>query len=194
MGNRRRSRELAMQALFYMDLRNNDSEERLNLFCESCTPSKKALPFFLKLVNGVKNSRGNIDAIVERFSSNWKINRMSGVDRNVIRMAIYEMLCCEDIPISVSINEAIDIGKKYGTEESGAFINGILDSIRLEMQSENLELREDLPKTNTDEDVVSLQPPKPDLPDMETETTSRVKVRENIVRRRGPKPTLNTNG
>jgi transcription antitermination protein NusB len=194
MGNRRRSRELAMQALFYMDLRNNASEERLNLFCESCQPSKKARPFFLKLVNGVKSSRDNIDTIVERFSSNWKINRMSGVDRNIIRIAIYEMMCCDDIPPRVSINEAIDIGKKYGTEESGAFINGILDSIHLEIQSEHLELLPDAPHTDPDDSGLS-EPSLPGvLPDIETRTTSRVKVKENVVRRRNLKPSPSSDG
>ena len=71
-----------------------------------------------------------IDTLIERFSKNWKIHRMSCVDRNVMRIAVYELLYCEDIPPKVSINEAVDVGKKFGTEESGAFINGIMDSIR----------------------------------------------------------------
>ena len=77
-----------------------------------------------------------IDAVIERYSDNWKLNRMSGVDRNVMRIAVYELLYCEDIPPKVSINEAVDIGKKFGTEESGAFINGIMDSIRQAIQKE----------------------------------------------------------
>ena len=68
--------------------------------------------------------------MIDQFSSNWKIERMACVDRNVMRIAIFELLYCDDIPAKVSINEAIDIGKRYGTDESGAFINGILDSIR----------------------------------------------------------------
>ena len=77
-----------------------------------------------------------IDALIERFSKNWKIRRMSCVDRNVMRIAVYELLYCQDIPPKVSINEAVDIGKKFGTEESGAFINGILDSIREALEKE----------------------------------------------------------
>ena len=65
---------------------------------------------------------------------------MSGVDRNIMRVAVFEMLCCKDIPCKVSINEAIDLGKKFGTEESGAFVNGILDSIRLAMEAEDLSI------------------------------------------------------
>jgi N utilization substance protein B len=82
------------------------------------------------LVNGVLETKDQIDALVERYSQNWNISRMSCVDRNVMRVAVYEMLYCDDIPPKVSINEAVDIGKKFGTQESGAFINGIMDSIR----------------------------------------------------------------
>ena len=130
MGTRRQARELAMQALFYMDIRKDASEETLEYFCGCFCPSKKSRPFFRKLVNGVLGKKGQIDALVERFSQNWNISRMSCVDRNVMRIAIYEMLYCDDIQPKVSINEAVDIGKKFGTQESGAFINGIMDSIR----------------------------------------------------------------
>jgi N utilization substance protein B len=130
MGSRRRSRELALQALFYMDINKCCSQEMLEQFCENFSPALPAQPFFFKLVNGVIAAKAEIDALIERFSKNWKIERMSCVDRNVMRIAVYEMLCCPDIPPKVSINEAVDIGKKYGSEESGAFINGIIDSIR----------------------------------------------------------------
>ncbi|MGD8366671.1 MAG: transcription antitermination factor NusB [Desulfobacterales bacterium] len=143
MGNRRRARELAMQALFYMDTQHTLNAEALDRFCQTFAPSKKALPFFTELVSGVMKERERIDAVIERFSSNWKMSRMSCVDRNILRIAVYELLYCADIPSKVSINEAIDIGKKYGAEDSGAFINGILDSIRLAADSELL----DLPRT-----------------------------------------------
>ncbi len=125
-----------MQALFYMDMRDNASVEMLEHFCENFSPSKKPRPFFLKLVNGVLGAREEIDTLIERFSENWDISRMSCVDRNVMRIAVFELLYCDDIPPKVSINEAVDVGKKYGTEESGAFINGIMDSIRGELEKE----------------------------------------------------------
>ena len=131
MGSRRRSRELALQALFYMDTNHQHSQEMLDRFCANFVPAKRKDPFFFHLVEGVIRCRSAIDAIIVRFSSNWKIGRMSGIDRNVMRIAVFEMLFCNDIPPKVSINEAIDVGKKFGSEESGAFINGILDSIRL---------------------------------------------------------------
>jgi len=119
-----------MQALFYIDMRDHASLQMLEFFCDNFSPPKKARPFLLSLVNGVLETRGEIDTLIERFSKNWEIHRMSCVDRNVMRIAVYELLYCEDIPPKVSINEAVDVGKKFGTEESGAFINGIMDSIR----------------------------------------------------------------
>ncbi|UCH20499.1 MAG: transcription antitermination factor NusB [Deltaproteobacteria bacterium] len=131
MGKRRRSRELALQALFYMDMSKEASEEALERFCVNFNPPDSARPFFFKIITGVLKYLPQIDALIERFSKNWRIGRMSFVDRNVLRIAVYELLCCSDIPPKVTINEAIDIAKKFGTAESGAFINGIIDSIRL---------------------------------------------------------------
>lgn len=129
-----------MQALFYMDKSRDNSEGIFKLFCDNFNPAEDILPFFERLVRGVTCSEQEIDSIIERFSSNWKINRMSCVDRNIMRIAVYELLWCSDIPAKVSINEAIDIGKKYGTEESGPFINGILDSIRDAIEKEEIKV------------------------------------------------------
>jgi len=149
MGNRRKSRELAMQALFYIDMSQNDSNDLLERFCVNFNPSKKARPFFLKLVNGVVHEKSEIDSIIEKFSDNWKISRMSCVDRNIIRIAVYELLYCQDIPPKVSINEAIDVGKKFGTELSGAFINGILDSVRMALKKKEIKTKTDIQITET---------------------------------------------
>lgn len=163
MGNRRKSRELAIQALFYMDMNGHFAEEKLSLFCDNFLPSSQLRPFFLNLVRGVSSTRTDIDALIERFSNNWKISRMSGVDRNIMRVAVFEMLCCKDIPCKVSINEAIDLGKKFGTEESGAFVNGILDSIRLAMEAEDLSI----PVNETCEFIPDM--PEPDLSDQDSD-------------------------
>jgi N utilization substance protein B len=144
MGSRRNSRELAMQALYYMDMRQDDSDEMLDHFFDNFTSSDKANHFFLILVQGVVQTKSEIDAIIESFSDNWKLSRMSCVDRNIIRIAVYELLCCRDIPLKVSINEAIDVGKKFGTEESGAFINGILDSIRIAIEKKEINIKIDI--------------------------------------------------
>jgi len=128
MGIRRRARETAMQALYYIDFRNG-AHPRLVDFLESVPVAAKAKDYFETLLNGVLAAGPQVDAIIERFSNNWRVNRMSGVDRNVLRIALYEMLCRDDVPVKVIINEAVEIGKKYGGEESGSFINGILDAV-----------------------------------------------------------------
>lgn len=135
MGRRRQARELALQALYFLDTRPDDPEEALALFHRNFTPPRKARDFMDHLVQGVIAHREGIDDIIERFSEHWKIFRMPRVDRNIIRMAVYEILWQADIPFSVSINEAIDLGKKYGSDDSGAFINGILDRIRKALES-----------------------------------------------------------
>ena len=134
MGTRRISREQALQALFYMDMHREPDSDPVDLFCSCFTEEKPAGPFFHRLVNGVRENDQTIDTVIEKFSSNWKLSRMSCVDRNILRIAVFELLFCADIPPKVSINEAIDVGKRFGTEESGAFINGILDSIRMAME------------------------------------------------------------
>jgi N utilization substance protein B len=149
MGNRRKSRELAMQALFYIDMNQDDSNELLERFCVNFNPSKKTRPFFLKLVSGVIQAKSEIDSIIVDFSDNWKISRMSCVDRNIIRIAVYELFYCQDIPPKVSINEAIDVGKKFGTEVSGAFINGILDGIHLALKKRKIKIKTDSQITKT---------------------------------------------
>ncbi len=131
MGVRTRSRELALQALFFMDMNGIMSPEMVARYRDNFDVPRSAIDFFMVLVNGVIEARADIDGAIERFSAHWKLHRMSCVDRNTLRIGVYELLFCPDIPAKVSINEAINLGKKFGTEESGSFINGILDSVRL---------------------------------------------------------------
>lgn len=138
MKQRRRSREHALEALFYMDARRDFSLEALGHYSRCFPPSEAARPFFRHLTEGVMRRREELDRTIERFSDNWRVRRMAYVDRNIMRIAVFEMLYCDDIPPKVSINEAIDIGKKYGTEESGGFINGILDSAFLALEQGEL--------------------------------------------------------
>ncbi len=136
MGIRRKARERALQALFYTDMSGYDADDAVRRFCNHFNPPENILLFFKKLTDGVIRNKSDVDHMIKQFSQHWKINRMSCVDRNILRIAVFEMMFCNDIPYKVSINEAIEIGKKYGTEESGAFINGILDSIRLAMEKD----------------------------------------------------------
>lgn len=138
MGTRRHARELAMQALFSMDMNCAFTPEALAEYRRCFPPKKHAMPFFIRLMDGVLRHKTDIDNVVERYSSNWKVRRMACVDRNVLRLAVFELLYCEDIPAKVSINEAIDIAKKFGASESGSFINGILDSIRTALEKNEL--------------------------------------------------------
>ena len=125
-----------MQVLFQMEINKDDSMEAVELFCKHFKVSRKLRPFLLKLVKGVKQYQAEIDGLIDAFSDKWKISRMCGVDRNLLRLAVYELLYCDDIPAKVTINEAIEIAKRFGTENSGAFINGILDSIRISLKEE----------------------------------------------------------
>ena len=104
-----------------------------------------------------------IDRIVETYSDNWKVFRMPRVDRNVIRVAVYEMLWIEDIPAKVSINEAIDIGKRFGTDDSGAFINGILDRIRLGLERGEIDRPEKPLRHDTPLPAEADTPPRPPI-------------------------------
>jgi len=129
MGVRRKSRELALQILFAMDEGDKNCRTSMKDYFKILNAPKNATEFCSTLVSGVLAHKDEIDARIAAISSNWRLDRMSGVDLNLLRIAIFELLYCDDIPPRVSINEAVDIGKKFGTEKSGAFINGILDSI-----------------------------------------------------------------
>jgi N utilization substance protein B len=139
MGIRRQARELAMQALFSMDMNTDYSSQAIAEYCRCFPPSQRVSPFFNHLVTGVLRYKAHIDTVIERYADNWKIKRMAGVDRNVLRLAVFELLYCADIPAKVTINEAIDIGKKFGTPETGSFINGIIDSVRIAIVNGQLE-------------------------------------------------------
>jgi N utilization substance protein B len=90
-------------------------------------------PFLKRLVLGVLEHGRELDRLIEQYLENWRLDRINMIDRNILRMALFELLYCEEIPPKVTINEAIDLGKRYGSEESGSFINGILDRIQNEV-------------------------------------------------------------
>jgi transcription antitermination protein NusB len=155
MGQRREARERAVQFLFQHDLNPPENlEEALAHFWNSQTApaiegeksaaswgQKIELPppttqelatrlFADKLIRGVLENRDTLDKSIQEHAENWDLNRMAVVDRNILRLAIYEMLFRDDIPPIVSINEAVDVAKKYSTQDSGKFVNGILDKIK----------------------------------------------------------------
>jgi N utilization substance protein B len=134
MGDRRLSRELALQALFYFDVNTPGPVTGMEEFCAQREDelTQMVKPFFLDLVEGVLEFGDDIDGLLNKYSKNWKISRMPVVDRNIMRIATFELLKRKDIPPSVTINEAVEIGKKFGSRDSGSFINGVLDRIRLQ--------------------------------------------------------------
>lgn len=129
MGKRRRSRELAIKVLFHLDFSRDDPAIAFNLICNNFGASEDVKPFSKELVLGVCIHIKELDDLVAKASQNWRLERIARVDRSILRLALYELLYRDDIPPKVSINEAVDLGKRFSTEESGAFINGVLDKI-----------------------------------------------------------------
>jgi len=129
MGIRRKGRELAVQALYQVEIMRDPSPRALESFLRHFEGGPGTKDFARRLVAGVLEKREEIDRLIEGSSENWKITRMSKVDLTILRMATYEMLFCPDIPMNVSMDEAIEIGKRYGSEESSMFINGVLDQV-----------------------------------------------------------------
>lgn len=130
MGLRRKGREYALQLLFGSDLAGAGRDVAdFGAFWSERRAAPEVRTFAERLVRGVAAHLGEIDAVIARHARNWAMARMAAVDRNVLRVAVYELLHVPDIPERVVLNEAIEIAKKYGGEDSGSFVNGILDDI-----------------------------------------------------------------
>lgn len=129
--SRRKSREMALQTLFQLDFNNTTKDEALQaVLTENNSLSKQSKDYTEYLVTGTQEYLVAIDAIIADVSNEWKIDRMAGIDRNIARMAIYEMnFGSEPIPPNVVINEAVELAKLFGTEESSRFVNGILGAL-----------------------------------------------------------------
>jgi transcription antitermination factor NusB len=132
MRRRTRAREVAVQFLYQLDLRGEEAMAGMDEFLAEEAAEPEVKEFALRLILGSKRVRDDTDAKLRRVTRNWDLKRMAAIDRNILRMAIFELLHCPDIPPKVTINEAIELGKKYSTANSGAFINGILDRVRLD--------------------------------------------------------------
>lgn len=140
MGKRRDGREAAVQFLYQSDSNQTPLEEALATFWmlrsgpdgTSPTPEKTRM-FAENLIRGVAAERAAIDAKIQSFAQNYQLHRIAAVDRNILRIGIYEMLHCPEVPPVVAINECIEIAKKFGSDDSGRFVNGILDRLRKEL-------------------------------------------------------------
>jgi N utilization substance protein B len=133
LGRRRKSREFALQVLYQLNITKQDVITALTQFQEHFLSNGEADEFLKRLVLGVLEHCQELDRLIEQYSENWHLDRINIVERNILRMALFELLYCEEIPPKVTINEAIDLGKRYGSEDSGSFINGILDRIQNEV-------------------------------------------------------------
>lgn len=129
MGKRRNARELALKMLFPMDVGKMSWEEVMQYTLDERKVSQEVKDFALDLVRGTLDNLKEIDKRIRGLAVGWTLERMVSTDRNILRLAIYEILFREDIPWRVSIDEAVELSKKYGTEDSGKFVNGILGNL-----------------------------------------------------------------
>jgi len=134
MRKRTYGRELALQMLYQIDITHEAPEAVLSNFWETQEKpiQEQVKNFTTELVKGVMQNLAVIDAKISEYAANWQLKRMAVVDRNILRLSCYELLFREDIPPKVSINEAVELAKKYSGQEAGKFVNGILDRIKTE--------------------------------------------------------------
>jgi N utilization substance protein B len=137
MRGRRKAREIALQVLYGLNFENIDVEKALDLFWSNFVAPKTAKEFAAFLVQGTCEHKEELDKLIAGCSDNWSLGRMSKVDINILRLAVFEFLYCDDIPPKVTLNEAVDLGKTFGSENSGSFINGILDALNLKLNKKN---------------------------------------------------------
>ena len=133
MGKRRSSRELALKFLYQSELNAGNIDEQMKLFLERNSLQDEVEVFMKELVKSILKQIKEIDEVIQKFSDNWVLDRMTVIDRNILRMGTCELLLNFSTPPKVVINEAVDIAKKYGNEDSPEFINGILDKVYKEI-------------------------------------------------------------
>ncbi len=130
MGSRREGRELALQALYQLDMRPDEDPSRgLALFWSHFDGRDEAQAFARELVDGVRHERERIDALIGGTAQHWRLPRLSRVDLNLLRLSAFELIGRPEIPASVTINEAVEIARRFGGEDSASFVNGVLDAI-----------------------------------------------------------------
>jgi N utilization substance protein B len=134
MGKRRKARESTLQILFQLEFDDAEPEITVDSFWKNKKATKEVEEHSRWLVKGIASHRESIDRLIQSVSANWRISRMAIVDRNVLRIAVFELLYEESLAPAIVINEAIEIAKKYSSDEGAVFVNGILDAVRKEIQ------------------------------------------------------------
>jgi N utilization substance protein B len=137
MGSRRKSREVALQLLYMWEFASGDIDRALSHFWREGELDDKVVSFARNLALGTINNLEDIDKYITDSSEHWRLDRMALIDRNVMRMAVYEFLYTPSTPRKVVINEAIEVAKRFSTEESTQFVNGILDNIRKRIETDD---------------------------------------------------------
>ena len=147
MRKRTQGRELALQLLYQVDLRGDEALTEVDAYLDGEGGGDPEVRGFAKeLIHGYLDRRVEIDRRIEEVARNWQLRRMAAIDRNILRLGTYELLYRTDIPPLVAINEAIEIAKKYSTKNSGPFVNGILDNIRVKGGSRKPEAKSQKPE------------------------------------------------
>ncbi len=129
MGIRRKSRELALQSLYQAEMNDGDMMAQFTVLCENFHNAKQAIPYAGSLLEGIKKNQSRIDELIKKYAKHWRVDRMSIIDRNLLRIGVFEVYFAKDVPSSVAINEAIEIAKRFSSDDSAPFINGILDAL-----------------------------------------------------------------
>lgn len=129
MGLRHTGRELALKALYRVDICGGASAQDLAAFFASFPSDERARRFAERLIEGVRRDQRDLDTYIAGALEHWSVKRLSRIDHNILRLAVWEMLNLDDVPIRVTIDEAIELAKTYGDQESGRFVNGVLDQI-----------------------------------------------------------------
>ncbi len=132
MGKRRKSREATLQILFQLEFDNSELQDVINQFWKGKKVSREIKDYSSYLIKGITSHQDSIDRIIQSVSKNWRLSRMAVVDRNILRMAVFELFYEEGMAPAIVINEAIEVAKKFSSEQAAQFINGILDAIRKE--------------------------------------------------------------
>lgn len=139
MGRRRASREVALRALYQVDVGKMKPEEALAFSAQEGPYTQETMDFARALVLGCLAHQAEIDETIERHARDWTLSRMAHLDRNVLRLAVFEILHRPDVPASVAVDEAVELAKKYSTAESGRFVNGVLGNLVRTKEQEQTE-------------------------------------------------------
>ncbi|MBE0461554.1 MAG: transcription antitermination factor NusB [Candidatus Aminicenantes bacterium] len=142
MGKRRKARESTLQILFQIEFDSSSLEKILDSYWETRAHSEEVKSYSTWLIEGILSHKDEIDRIIQSVSEHWRVPRMAIIDRNILRMAVFELLYEENVVPAIVINEAIEIAKKYSGEQAGTFVNGILDAIRKQLPKIKSSLKE----------------------------------------------------